>query len=124
MKKLFFILNLILATGVLVGDVCFIVIGGLLSKSIASALFVLIGVVNFIYALKINSTHKKFSLIMLIALIFAMAGDIVLEIFFIGGAALFATGHIVFFFAYCCFFRFSWIDIIAGLCLTFISKVE
>lgn len=114
MKKLFFILNLILAGGVIASDVCYILYGGLWLKSITSALFVLIGLVNLFFAIKTKSKHIKFSIVMAIGLVFAMAGDIVLNVYFIGGAALFAIGHIIFFFAYSCILKFSWHDIIAG----------
>ncbi len=117
MKKLFFVLNLILAGGVVASDVCYILYGGLWLKSITSALFVLIGALNLCFAIKTKSKHLKFSIIMTIGLVFAMAGDIVLNIYFIGGAALFAIGHIIFFLAYCSAIEFSWVDIIAGCCL-------
>ena len=115
MKKLFFLLNIILAALVVASDVCYIIYGGLWLKSITSAGFVLIGLLNFIFTLKTNSKHKKFALIMLIALVFAMAGDIVLNLHFIGGAILFAVGHIIFFFAYSCLGKITWVDLAIGL---------
>lgn len=114
MKRLFFILNLILAGGVVASDVCYILYGGLWLKSITSALFVLIGLVNLFFAIKAKTNYLKFSIVMTVGLVFAMAGDIVLNLHFIGGAALFAIGHIVFFFAYSFICKFSWIDLVAG----------
>jgi len=117
MKKSILILNILLAIGVIVSDIFYILEGGLWLKSITSALFVLIGIVNLIYAVYTKSKHLKFSVTMLIGLIFAMAGDIVLNIHFIGGAILFALGHIIFFVAYSFINKFRWLDLILGTCL-------
>ena len=52
---------------------------------------------------------------MLIGLTFAMLGDILLEIYFIVGAGLFAIGHVFYFISYCQVIKFKWIDLIAGV---------
>ena len=117
MKKSIFILNIILAIGVIISDIFYILQGGLWLKSITSAGFVLIGLANLIYAICTKSQNLKFSLTMFIGLVFAMAGDIVLNVHFIGGAVLFAIGHIIFFLAYSFISKFTWIDIIMGICL-------
>ncbi len=100
MKKNVFILNIILAALVLVGDAFYMAYGSLWIKSLTSSLFVIMGLINLIYVLKVNAPNKKFSIFMAIGLFVAMLGDIVLEIFFIGGAALFAAGHVLYFVSY------------------------
>ena len=93
MKKSFNITNLILIISILVGDLLFILSGthiisceGLISKSIASLLFVILGVFHFMLAKKQTNFNKKFAILMLTGLIFAMLGDILLEIVFVTGA--------------------------------------
>jgi hypothetical protein len=114
MKKLFFIFNIILALLVFVGDAFYISYGHLWLKSITSAGFVLIGLINLIYAIISKKINLKYAIIMFIGLVFAMLGDILLEINFMIGAILFAIGHIFFFISYCFIARFKWTDLIAG----------
>ncbi len=114
MKKHFFIANILLALAVLAGDICYMLFGGLWLKSITSAGFVLIGLINLIYACITKSSRLKYAIIMFIGLVFAMLGDIVLNVHFIGGAVLFAIGHIFFFISYCFISKFKWTDLIAG----------
>lgn len=114
LRKWFFIANIILALGILVGDVCYIVFGTLIAKSITSALFVLMGGANLVYLILTKPADLKFPIIMLCGLVFAMCGDIVLEVEFIVGAALFAIGHIFYFVAYCFLQKFRWIDLAYG----------
>ncbi|MBO5022322.1 MAG: lysoplasmalogenase [Clostridia bacterium] len=114
MKKQFFIFNIILALLVLVGDAFYISYGHLWLKSITSAGFVLIGLINLVYAIISKKINLKYAIIMFIGLVFAMLGDILLEINFMIGAILFAIGHIFFFISYCFIARFKWTDLIAG----------
>ena len=90
-KKLIIILNCILLALIFAGDVLYIVFGDLWLKGLTSAFFVLLGVINLIYAIKNKSNKQKFSIILVIGLIFAMLGDIILNIHFISGAILFAV---------------------------------
>ena len=96
MKKIVLTLNMILLLALIVMDVCLIVFDGLLLKAITSSIFVIIGVINFVFAFKMK-VDIRFPLLLLIGLVFAMSGDIVLEINFICGACLFAIGLIMFF---------------------------
>lgn len=115
MKKSFIIPNIILFLSVIIGDIFYINFGGLWLKGLTSLLFVALGVFNLIYTIKSkDDTTKKFAIIMLIGLIFAMLGDIVLNIYFIGGAILFAIGHVFYFIAYCYLVKFKWSDLIIG----------
>lgn len=115
MKRNFLISNLLLFLAIWIGDVFYIVFNDLWIKALASAGFVLLGLINLIYALKNKTNEKQFSIIMFIGLIFGMLGDIFLNIEFIAGAILFAVGHILYFIAYCYLEKFNYKDIIAGL---------
>lgn len=100
MKKIK-IINLFTVSAILVGNGFYIVEGSVWIKFLLSALFVLMGALNMIYALKTGINDKRFSVFMLSGLLFAFGGDIAIEYDFICGAALFAVGHILFFSAYC-----------------------
>ena len=117
MKKVYNILNIALILAILVGDVFYIVYGGLLIKSITSACFFVLGLINLIYAIRMKTPRLKFAIYMVIGLFFAMMGDIILEIHFITGAALFAIGHVFYFIAYCHVISFKWKDLIYGACI-------
>lgn len=115
MKKIWNILNIILISLVCIGDILYIFHNhSLLVKSLTSAGFVIIGIINLIFAIKNKSDKLKFAIIMLTGLTFAMLGDIVLELHFILGAALFAIGHVFYFIAYCALIPFKWKDLIYG----------
>ena len=115
MKKFFNILNLILISFVLVGDIFYILYGTLLIKTITSIGFVLIGATNLVFAIKNKAGNLKFCVFMVVGLTFAMLGDVVLEIEFIVGAILFAVGHIFYFVSYCMLLKFKWQDLIYGV---------
>lgn len=117
MKRLAVIINALMVLLICVGDIFYITKGTLLIKSITSALFVLMGVVNLIFAIKLKTNKLKFGIIVLIGLVFAMLGDILLEIEFIVGAALFALGHVFFFISYCFLVKFNYKDLIYGVCI-------
>ncbi|MDE6411582.1 MAG: iron-containing alcohol dehydrogenase [Clostridia bacterium] len=111
------VLNCILCAATIAFDVVFTFFEKtLLMKGIASAGFVLVGIVCFVWSLKIKA-DVKFPAIMLCGLVFAMAGDIVLNIHFIAGAALFAVGHVLYVCSYMFLQKFKWTDLIAGLCV-------
>lgn len=111
------ILNIALAILILVGDILYMTIGGLLIKSLTSICFVALGAVNLIYALKSKTPKRKFCIVMLVGLFFAMLGDILLEIEFVVGAALFAIGHIFYFAAYCTLSKFNPKNLIPSACI-------
>ena len=115
MKKKFLLINLMIFLPVLVGDMFFIKTGELWVKSVTSAGFVLLGLINLIYALKTQTNNKKFAIILFVGLVFGMLGDILLEIEFITGAVIFAVGHVMYFIAYCFLQKFDYKDIVAWL---------
>ncbi len=117
MKKTFNIINAILVLLVVVGDILYITLGGLLIKGLTSAGFVLVGITNLTYVILNKKADLKFPIIMLTGLVFAMLGDIILNIEFIIGAALFAIGHLFFFVSYCVLCKFKWSDLAYGAVL-------
>lgn len=119
-KDYFLFANLALALLIWVGDCLYIRYNdSLLIKSITSALFVVIGIVNLVYLIlnKFKLKSLLFPIMMLTGLTFAMLGDIILEVEFIVGAALFAVGHVFFFVSYVMIEKFKWQDLIYGACI-------
>ncbi len=114
MKRKFLIANALLICLILVGDIFYILKGGLLIKSLTSAGFVLLGLLNFVFVILTKENDFKFSCLMFSGLFFAMLGDIILEIEFIIGAVLFAIGHLLFFVSYSTLIKFKWKDLIYG----------
>lgn len=119
MKKTYLFTTFLIIFAVFLFDIFYITLGGLPIKSTASALFVLLGIVNFVFAIKLKPETKnnKYMIFMLIGLVFACAGDIVLNLHFISGAALFAVGHLFFFVSYCMISKICLRDLICGLCI-------
>lgn len=87
------------------GGIIFAVQRGLETKIPASACFLLLGCINARYLLKHTSQHRGFALTMLAGLFFGFLADIVLQLHFLGGAAIFALGHVCYVGAYCCLLR-------------------
>ncbi|MBQ8444088.1 MAG: lysoplasmalogenase [Clostridia bacterium] len=108
------ILNLLLIVGVIIGNIFYILGDKLLLKTITSAGFFLIGLINLYYSFKHNKSNTLFAMIMTVGLLFAMLGDILLGMNFIVGAIFFAIGHVFYFVAYCLLCKFKWTDLIAG----------
>ena len=115
MKKTSLILNSIFLLAIIILDVFYIINGGILLKSVTSACFFALGVINLIFVLKMKTEKIKFSILLLVGLFFAMLGDILLEINFIVGAIFFAIGHIFYFISFCFLEKFRWIDLIYGI---------
>ncbi len=114
MKKVSYILNSIFLALILIGDICYITFGGTWLKGLTSAMFVLLAIFNLIFAIKLKKCNLKFSCLLLTGLVFAMLGDILLNIHFKTGAILFAVGHVCFFISYLFRVKFSWWDILCG----------
>lgn len=101
MKKTFQILNLILITVSLVNAVNYYLKGGLLFKGITSFSFALLGIVNLVYALCARGKSLGFPIGMATALVLSMIADVVINLYFIPGAVLFALAHVIYLAAYC-----------------------
>ena len=117
MRKGIFIFNLCLLALLVIGDVCYINYGGLWLKAVTSLLFVVTGIVNLVYIIKTKKGNIKFSITMSVGLFVAMAGDIVLNLHFIGGAVLFALGHVIFYIAYTFIEKFKLINLVYSACV-------
>lgn len=112
-KFIVFIVNIVLLLALIAMDVVYIIKGTLTIKGVTSAIFVVIGLVNLGLAIK-EKVELKFPIIMMIGLVFAMLGDVLLEVEYIVGALFFAIGHIFFFVSYIFLNSFSWKDLIYG----------
>ncbi len=117
MKRIAYFFNALLCALIIAGDVCYIIFGETWLKGITSGAFVLLALINLIASIVLKQGRLKFSIFLFIGLIFAMLGDIFLNIHFITGAVLFAVGHVFFFISYCNLVRFKWQDLIAGLAI-------
>ena len=120
MKKLFLILNAIMLTFMLIFDVFYMVNGELLFKAVASILFVVTGLINLTYCMKIK-TNLKFPIWMIVALMCAMLGDILLNINFHIGTIIFAVGHIFYFVSYCMLEKMNRRDLLRGISISVIA---
>ena len=120
MKKSLMVANAILLTCILVLDVFYMIYGGIVLKGTTSLLFVLTGVINLNYCRK-NNTTLKFPIWMLIALTFGMLGDILLNINFPLGAAVFGIGHIIYLVAYSMLEKFNRRDLMFAGVIAVIS---
>ena len=81
-------------------------------KFIGSGIFVLLGVINFIFAIKSKNTNFKFALTTLIGILFSFGGDVAIEYEFIAGAALFALAHVSYIVSFYFINKFHWLDIV------------
>ena len=122
--KKVWIINLVLFLITIAIDVCFIVLGmPYIFKTISSVLFVILGIINFIFIFKLEQRNKLFKYFMLLGLVFACLGDIVLIDYFIYGAILFAIGHVFFFVAYSILHKINWKDIVIALAIFAVALV-
>ena len=116
-NKIILPLNVALILSIILGDICYMTVGGLLVKAITSICFVVLGLVNLTYVILQKQNNLKFPIIMAIGLFFAMLGDIMLNIEFIVGALLFAVGHVWYFIAYNFLQKFKPSDLIYGMAI-------
>ncbi|MDE6408317.1 MAG: lysoplasmalogenase [Anaeroplasmataceae bacterium] len=120
-KYIFEIIGVFLALLVLIGDVLYILYGGLWLKGITSALFFLLGI-HFLILAFLRKKRIHFPVFMVIGLALTMIADIVLNIHFIAGAILFALGHIFYAISYYRLKRWHWLDLVCS-CLLAIPAV-
>lgn len=123
-NKTLLILNVVFFVAILVFDILLLCFREpYIYKTIPSVLFVLCGVLNFIYVFKLEQRNKVFKYLMLIGLIFACLGDIVLIDYFVIGAILFAIGHIFFFISYSILQKIKLRDILIALGIFVVSLI-
>ena len=104
---LFLVLSLVTAAA-------YDIMSGLTMKTVAAAVFMTLGVINAAYALYKRAFNP---MCMVFALGFCMAADITLWHSFIGGAALFAVGHVFYIICYCKREKLLLSDLLPGACL-------
>lgn len=117
MKKLFTILNIVIAEIVVMLTMLYSEFSGVELKAACSITFVVLGIVNLVYAILNKSDNLKFVIYFVVALTIAMVGDIVLWFDFVVGAAIFAVGHVFYFVAYCVLEKFHWKNLIVSACI-------
>ena len=83
-------------------------------KCVCSILFATLGIINLAYAITLKEQDKSFYCFMTVGLVLCMLGDILINLNFILGAAVFALGHIFFIIAYSCLEKFKLLDLIIG----------
>ena len=93
-------INSFLFAILLVGTIVYQIIGGKVVQLSTSSIFVLMGIVNLFFAVKLHKKNIKFYISMALALALCMLGDAMLRIDFVLGAATFATGHLGFLISY------------------------
>ena len=123
--KKVWISNLVMFILILAMDICLLCFKNLpyIFKTTASVLFVILGIINFIFIFKLEQRNKLFKYFMLLGLVFACLGDIVLIDYFIYGAILFAIGHVFFFVAYSILHKINWKDIVIALAIFAVALV-
>lgn len=115
LKKWVMVTNLVFIMLILSGDAIYMIRGGLAVKGVTSGLFLLMGLTNLIFLKLSKKENVKFSIFLVLGLLFAMAGDIALNLNFILGAVLFALGHVMFFVSFLFLEKFRWEDILYGV---------
>ena len=116
MRKTFIKGNIAVLTLMLLFDIFYMFGGGLLVKGMASIMFVVGGVINFVYCIE-NKADLKFPKWMVIALVCAMLADIALNLNFYLGVVIFAVAHIFYFVSYSNLSRINRRDLICGLAI-------
>lgn len=120
-KKYFFITNIILFVCAIICLIFYDIFGSLWLKGFTSSWFVILGLVNLIYAKKMKTEHFRFLLLIETGLIFGMCADILLGVWFIGGILSFALGHIMYVIAFYTLEKFSKKDVLFILPIAVIS---
>ena len=113
--------NLVLVLFIQIGNGLYIRYGAFSVKVVTSLMFAIMGGVNPSYLILTKHKDFKFPSIMTAGLVFAMLGDVILEIQFTAGAALFAVGHILFLVAYCFLRKLDFTDVLLGGFIAFLS---
>ncbi len=100
MKKPVLAVSAILCVSTILFDILYMIFGGLAIKTTASVSFLLLGAVNLFYVIKTRSKPYKAPVVLFIGVMLACVADVVINISFLPGAAIFAAGHICY--VICC----------------------
>ncbi|MDE7163839.1 MAG: lysoplasmalogenase [Clostridiales bacterium] len=120
-KTVILAVDLALALLIWILDGVYIRYGAFSVKIVTSLLFAVMGGVNLVYLILTKHKDFNFPSIMVAGLVFAMLGDVILEIHFIAGAVLFAIGHVLFFVSYCFLRKYTFVDFLCGAFIAFLS---
>lgn len=101
MQKAVRVLNYILMVLAMACLVYYINTGGLWLKGVTSSWFVLLGLVNLVFAKRSGVKKMGFLAVLEGALVLCMTADVCLGLNFLLGTAVFALGHVCFFAAFC-----------------------
>lgn len=113
MKKKYILMNVVLILATLIVAVCFFETSELVLKGLASAGFVLTGLVNWKYCKVKKADMRSFPGLAVIGLFLSMCADVVLNLHFISGVFLFATAHVFYLLAYCRLMRLKKYDFVS-----------
>lgn len=114
MEKRYTVGNIVILAIMLLFDVLYMFGGGLYAKTIASVMFFVAGIVNFMYCIE-HKRSLKFPKWMIIALWCAMIADVVLNLNFYLGVLIFAIAHVFYFISYCNIEKVNRKDLVCGL---------
>lgn len=113
MEKTFRNLNIILFIATCAMTVYYDYEGGLWLKGLTGFCFVLLGIVNLVYAIATKQKKLSYAIWMTLGLAVCLTGDIVLNIEFLPGVAIFAVGHVLYIIAFCQLHKIRATDLIA-----------
>ena len=116
MKKILFIINIVLMTLIIVGDVGYSLSGEFWIHAINEMAIVLIAAINLIYVLKTKSRpSRRFAYFIGIGILFAFAAGVYLNAVAVSGVALYMCSAIAYFIALIMLEGFKWQDLIYGV---------
>lgn len=90
-------------------------------KCLTSGMFVVMGIINFIYLIKVKKVNFVLPFIVLIGLVLAFVGDSLINDFFVPGAVAFALGHVAFLISYFKKEKSNLIDVVISVILVGVS---
>ncbi len=122
-QKLLLGVNVIFILFVFIINYFYQTAGGFIFKLVASGGFMLLGLINSAFALKTNAENKKFYIGLFAGLLFCFLGDAFIDFNFIGGAVIFAVGHIFFTLTFCLIQKLKPLDFIISCVFLCIATV-
>ncbi|MBQ9082536.1 MAG: lysoplasmalogenase [Clostridia bacterium] len=96
----FHVINILLMIGAVAGLIYYDVHGGIFLKGMTSLWFVVIGAVNLLYGHKTGCKNNVYPRWIAAGLLFGMCADVLLQIEFLLGVAVFALGHLLYLVAF------------------------
>lgn len=122
-KRIFHIINLVLLGCAIGCLICYDLAGGLWLKGVTSGWFVLLGIVNLVYAWRKGLEKKSYLYFIVAGLFLGMCADVLLGVVFVLGILSFALGHICYLAAFYTRERFCLRDVLIILPIAAVSVV-